>query len=186
MEPTFSTPGDAMESGWTGTRTKFIHSVGATAACKFVPKGNSGYTGIFAGANHGYIRLSSAARPTSSQPLAPGMGLKFLRDGADSANLLAMFSVEGQPDDWNFFSNDFTNHIEAATGKATKALAKKFATATRWIQAIGLKDWGTMGENGQTVSSPNYPHNLRFQPTTAVHNLFSKNLDGEDYMKYVD
>ena len=38
------------------------------------------------------------------------MGLKFLRDGVDSANLVAMYSVDGQ-ESWNFFKNDFSNHI---------------------------------------------------------------------------
>ena len=47
---------------------------------------------------------------TGTVRTAPGMGLKFLRDGMDSANLLAMFAVEGQ-ESWNFFKNDFSNHI---------------------------------------------------------------------------
>jgi hypothetical protein len=46
------------------------------------------------------------------------MGLKFLRDGVDSANLVAMYSVDGQ-DTFNFFANDFKNHITAATTVAT-------------------------------------------------------------------
>jgi len=52
------------------------------------------------------VRLSSAAQPTADgkQPLTPGMGLKFLRNGIDSANLVSMNSVNGQQDDWNFFS----------------------------------------------------------------------------------
>ena len=47
---------------------------------------------------------------TSKLNTAPGMGLKFLRDGMDSANLVAMYSVDGQ-ESWNFFKNDFSNHI---------------------------------------------------------------------------
>jgi hypothetical protein len=42
------------------------------------------------------------------------MGLKFLRDGIDSANLVSMWSVAGQANDWNFFSNIFFNHIAGA------------------------------------------------------------------------
>ena len=70
---------------------------------------------------------------TSVNPMAswlgPGMGLKFLRDGVDSANLVAMYSVDGQPNDWNFFSHDFSNHVAPATGMLTKMLAKRFAMA---------------------------------------------------------
>ena len=43
------------------------------------------------------------------------MGLKFLRDGVDSANLVAMYSVDGQ-ESWNFFKNDFSNHIPESGG----------------------------------------------------------------------
>jgi hypothetical protein len=62
------------------------------------------------------------------------MGLKFLRDGADSANLVSMFSVNGTPGDWNFFSKDFFTHIGAAKGAALLAVAAKFSTATKHIQ----------------------------------------------------
>lgn len=132
MDPTFHAPGDTMpkNSIWPySLRTKYIHSVGIHGKVKFVSNGSHQYTGIFKGANNGIIRLSSAAKPVvGSQPLAPGMGLKFLRDGQESANLVAMFSVNGTPGDWNFFSKDFVNHIGAATGAALTALAAKFAT----------------------------------------------------------
>lgn len=116
------------------TRTKYIHSVGAHGKVKFVPAAEkSPFTGIFEGANHGIVRFSSAAKPVADgQPLAPGMGLKFLRDGVDSANLVSMWSTSGQPGDWNFFSNDFFTHIAGATG-ALVVLAKKFATETEFI-----------------------------------------------------
>jgi len=135
MEPTFTAKGDAMPSEMLGltTRTKYIHSVGAHGKVRFVSSGSHPYTGIFEGADHGIIRLSSAVAPTAGekgQSIAPGMGLKFLRDGVDSANLVSMWSVDGQPGDWNFFSNDFFTHIGGPSSTATKVLAKKFATAT--------------------------------------------------------
>jgi len=63
------------------------------------------------------MRLSSAVDPTSdNSKLTPGMGLKFVRDGVDSANLVSMYSVNGNPPgDTNFFSQDFFNHIGPAT-----------------------------------------------------------------------
>ena len=78
------------------------------------------------------------------------MGLKFLRDGQDSANLVSMFSVDGTPGDWNFFSKDFVNHIGAATAVALKALSAKFATQTKYIQQVGLSDMSKYGENGDS------------------------------------
>lgn len=116
-------------------RRKYIHSVGVHGKVKFVSTGKHSYTGIFKGANSGIVRLSSAAQPVvGGQPLAPGMGLKFLRDGGDSANLVAMYSVNGTPDDWNFFSKNFWTKIGPAEGAALNALAAKFAKETPFVQ----------------------------------------------------
>ena len=68
------------------------------------------------------------------------MGLKFLRDGMDSASLVAMYSVDGQPS-WNFFLNDFSNHIPAISSAALLPVGLKFSTVTPWIQTVGLSDW---------------------------------------------
>lgn len=73
--------------------------------------------------------------------MAPGMGLKFLRDGVDSADLVSMYSVNGQPGDWNFFEHTFTNHIPSATGAALDAVAKKFSSVTDYITSIGLSNY---------------------------------------------
>jgi hypothetical protein len=131
MEPTFETKGDVLPNGILGTREKYIHSVGSVGKVRLEVK-NPQFSGIFKGADYGIIRLSSALDPKDY--LAPGMGLKFLRTGMDSANLVAMWSVNGQPGNWNFFANKFTTIIGGAEGIATEALAAKFATATKYIQ----------------------------------------------------
>ena len=95
MSPTFDTKSDAMPDNIFGfPRTKFIHSVGVVGRCKFVSNGEHQYTGIFEGADHGLVRLSSAIAPTNITGMAPGMGLKFLRDGVMSSDLVAMYSGE--------------------------------------------------------------------------------------------
>lgn len=58
--------------------------------------------------------------------------------------MVAMYSVDGQ-DSWNFFKNDFTNHIPAAVDSGLKLLAKKFATGTPFIQYVGLSDFAKYG-----------------------------------------
>lgn len=55
--------------------------------------------------------MSEAKEPNPKvKHLTPGMGFKCLRDGIDSGNFVAMFSVDGQ-DSWNFFKNSFVTHI---------------------------------------------------------------------------
>ena len=117
MNASFDHPGDTLKGLMLRDRPKFIHSVGVTGHVQFVPSRNAKhFSGLFShGADYGIIRFSSAAKPVeASQPLAPGFGLKFLRNGIDSANLVAMLGVDGQPGEWDFFANDFTNHIAPA------------------------------------------------------------------------
>jgi hypothetical protein len=189
MTPTMKAPGDAMPNGvlW-GSRTKYIHSVGTVGKIKYVSEDNDDdYTGIFKGAEHGLIRLSSAAQPSASQPLAPGFGLKFLRDGVDSANLVAMYSVEGQPNNWNFFGNDFTNHVSDATSTKLKLLSAKFASATNYVTEVGLRDWANFEQSGQQAQQRKYPFQLKFTPHEQVNKMFSTSLNAEkNYMKYMD
>ena len=80
------------------------------------------------------------------------MGLKFLRDGMDSVNLVAMNSVDGQ-ESWNFFKNDFSNHI--GSGSISNLPIKvKFAKYVMHIQQVGLSDWSTHEQDGTTLSFP--------------------------------
>merc|ERR1712215_37840 len=107
-------------------RKKYIHSIGTVGQVEWRNLGDHPYTGIFEGATQGIVRFSLAKEPsTSSRNTAPGMGLKFLRDGMDSANLVAMYSVDGQ-ESWNFFKNDFSNHIPSLSFALRATLGLKF------------------------------------------------------------
>lgn len=81
--------------------------------------------------------------------MGPGMGLKFLRDGVDSANLVSMFSVEGQPGNWDFFANDFTTTIAATDDIKLRLVAKKFSSATDHVTVVGLSDMGAFDQSGR-------------------------------------
>ena len=148
MGESFETVGDEMPSTFIwGDRKKLIHTVGTVAKVEWQVKNDIGYTGIFEGAEHGYIRMSFAAQPSPNLVnTTPGIGVKFLRDGVDSANFVAMYSVDGH-DTWNWFANSFSNHIPAA-GPALIPLATKFATWTKYVQQVGLSDMASFAENG--------------------------------------
>ena len=123
-----------------GTRSKYVHTQGVVATIKLVGSGKHPFTGVFEGADHGVVRLSFAGEPNPKVlNTLPGMGLKFLRDGVDSANVLAMYSVDGQ-DSWNFFKNDLSNHIPTSTSFTAKMLANKLSSVTPWVQSVGLSN----------------------------------------------
>ena len=131
MCPTFNTEGDQLPL----LRRKYVHTVGTVGKVEWVDTGGHPYTGIFQGARQGIARFSFAKKPSPpALKTTPGMGLKFLRDGMDSANLLALFDIAGQ-ESWNFFENTFTNHIPEVSGVAN-ALMEKFYTATNNIRQV--------------------------------------------------
>merc|ERR1711936_104425 len=171
MCPTFQAQGDQLpwekrllSYGW---RNKYIHTVGTVGQVEWRDLGSHPYTGIFQGATQGIVRFSFAKEPSNTSiSISPDMGLKFLRDGKDSANLVAMYSVNGQ-ESWNFFKNDFTNHIGTA-GPELVPLAVKFSTATTNIHQVGLSDFARFGETGSEVVDPQFPFMLRFHPTGDI------------------
>lgn len=108
MNPTFTHVGDTLPDG----RVKYIHSVGVVAKVAFTPEaGQNAYSGVFEGADSGLLRLSVAKALDSTKTTAegaddnftPGLGIKFLRDGKPSANLVAMFGVNGKIEFYIFF-----------------------------------------------------------------------------------
>jgi hypothetical protein len=181
MSPTMNYGGDQMPPGALyGTRSKLIHTEGAIASVKLVNSGTHPFTGVFSEADTGVIRMSVAKEPNSKVlNLAPGIALKFLRDGIDSASLVSMFSVDGQ-DSWNFFANDFSNHIPAISSIALLPLAAKFNTVTDYIQGVGLSDWAQQDQNGNAVADSAFPFSLRFHPTGDIE--FSDNYSGTYFL----
>jgi len=173
MCPTFRTAGDSMpwEEGSLfssgHTRMKYIHSVGVVGQVELRPVQGQLYTGILAGASRGWIRLSLAQEPNQAElKTLPGMGLKFLRDGRDSANLVAMYSLSGQQS-WNFFKNNFTTRIGSGPPELVP-LKLKFQEATNYVTQVGLSDWGLAGEDGLVVAQPRTPFMLTFQPAANL------------------
>lgn len=145
MKPTVTWQGDTMPTGklW-GHRERVIHSMGTVGSVSLKPQSTSNhpFTGIFEGASHGIIRLSVAGKPSEAGAFTPGFALKFLRDGSPSVNLVAMPSVDGQEDDYNFFSHEFCNNIPPAKKFALKALTAQGHEVSDWITTVGLGEWG--------------------------------------------
>ena len=190
MKTSFDIVGDELPAG----RKKLIHTVGRVAKTEFISTKDHPYTGIFEGCSNVLLRASVAkatdpSKNTAEGALAnftPGFGIKFLRDGFPSANLIAMYGVDGQ-NSWNFFKNDFSNHIPAATGGAVKALALKFSSGTPYVQNIGLKDLALINCKGEIRTKARYPFKLIFRPHKDLKTSHPDNykIDYMDQLKNV-
>jgi len=164
MCPTLTTRGDEMLED----RNKYIHTVGTVALVEWEDLGSHDYTGMFTGADYGIVRLSLAKEADKDDTTTvPGMGLKFLRDGMDSVNLVAMHSLDGQ-ESWNFFKHDFSNHIGSDSSLSMIPIKMKFARTTSHVQQVGLSDWSTHDQYGTPSNYSVFPYRLRFHPTGSI------------------
>lgn len=78
-----------------------------------------------------------------------------------------MFSVDGQ-DSWNYFKNDWVNHIPKVQTKALYPMLLKFYTETYYIQAVGLSEMASIDQHGNVEDSPVFPFSLRLVPSTRL------------------
>lgn len=162
---------DASADVFPQERKKYIHSVGVTGGIRFDSNGKHPYKGLLEGAEHGILRLSSAKDPTGAGA-APGMGIKFFRDGRTSANFVAMYSLDGQPcSDKDFFQHDWNNHIALTDNFGLKIIAAKFWQASYCPLMVGLSDLATGADGAQGE----FPFKLNF------HSLVKSDCDCNDY-----
>jgi len=106
------------------------------------------------------------------------MGIKFLRDGQDSASMVAMYSVAGQPT-WNIFANTWSNHIPSTVEASLLPVAVKFSSVTKYITEVGLSDIASYDVDGTKVETPVFPYQMIFTPTGEVE--FPDDYDGTWY-----
>jgi hypothetical protein len=106
-------------------RKKLIHTYGAAAKINFKINAGSQFTGIFREGNYpGIIRSSlGAIDPTN---FIPGVAVKVLLDGRASANMFALFSLDGQGANFNYFNNTFVTTIPDPKSLKIKILTKVF------------------------------------------------------------
>jgi hypothetical protein len=162
-------------------RSKLIHSVGGAASVKFVWEPNE-YTGLFQGSDYGLLRAASATEPSEGQGKAaidsqfvPGIGIKMLRDGVPSGNVVFLHKLTPQ-DSWNFFKYPVSNHLSAnGLGVAESALKMKFETSgSDWVNMVGLSDVARYTQAGVRVpdATLNVPFQLLMVPDEALVSKF--------------
>ena len=107
----FENQWDVMPAG----RVKIIHGIGAVCPVSIDISSDSPFTGVLkAGQSTGFIRMGGAADWTSflTPGMTPGAGLKFLRTGAASANVVLINNLNPLPDNnHNFFAVPLRNHV---------------------------------------------------------------------------
>ena len=150
---------DFAPAGWK----KYLHARGSIAKIKIVPK-ESPYTGIFKGADCGLLRLSLTYKPSDKRPVAPGLALKILRDGAASANISALVSLYGQEADYNFFKFPMSNIVPPGHDLGQILVHKIFSKASMYPEELLVEDMASLNSHGEKVDQVVSPRQLFFVP----------------------
>lgn len=174
---------DVAPEGWK----KYIHSRGAVAKVKIISLEDHQYTGIFQGADCALVRLSLTYRPYSGlgidKAVAPGLALKVLRDGTHSANVSALYSLNGQEQDHNFFRNPLSNIVPIGSGIGQSMMHRIFSKYTPYPERTFVKDMATYDVSGTKVK-PVSPRQIFFVPSKDVASFSSKPHDvRNDFLK---
>jgi len=146
-------------------RKKWIHTAGFTGPVRFESNGLHDYTGLFKGAEYGIMRFSSSTKPGYNNVWTPSFGLKLLRDGAMSANLVTMPQLDATPcAESNFFQHDYNTKLPRPDSWLSNWIGRKFLQATNCPLQCGVSVFAT--EEGV---SPNFPYWLKFRNTDGLN-----------------
>ena len=155
---------------------KAIHAHGSVAKIKFILTSDTHYTGLFQGADYGFLRLSLVGDPTK-RGFAPGLAIKWFVDGKPSADFSALVSLAGQGKNSNFFANEFTNIVPAVSQIGPQLINLIFRRVTRYPTKISLQDLGSVDQQGRPILTPHYPEQVFLTPNPNVQFSEHSNTD---------
>ena len=160
----FENQWDVMPAG----RVKIIHGIGAVCPISIDIAADSPFTGVLkAGQTNGFIRMGGAADWTSilTPGMTPGAGLKFLRTGEASANVVVLNNLNPLPGfNHNFFAVPLRNHVSDDMGATILPLATKFCQVGHCITKVGLSDMCKFDQEGTLYDTPNFPFQIELTP----------------------
>ncbi len=166
-------------------RRKVIHTFGVTAQSEIQINPGSNYSGILSSGAIGLTRLSLAVMGGS---FTPGIAVKALIDGEPSVNFIAMYSLNGQGDDRNFFSNAFCTKIPEPRGIVLKLGALAFRNALRFVPnapvnegTLPLNEAASIRSDGTKEAYPITPSELCFEPKEEIRALYRTAYDHKDF-----
>ncbi|MEB3214288.1 MAG: hypothetical protein VKL39_23265 [Leptolyngbyaceae bacterium] len=154
---------DEVPANWN----KAIHAHGSVAKITFVPEPNTPFTGMFARAEYGLLRVSLTGDP-GDRGVAPGLAIKFFVDGRHSENVSALVSLTGQGQNYNVFANEFSNIVPVINQIGPRLINLIFRRVTRYPTKLSLQDWGSVTQSGETVAHPHVPARLFWVPNPAI------------------
>ena len=174
---------DVVPKGWK----KFIHSKGSIAKVKFVSSESSHpFTGLYKGTSYGLMRLSLTNNPhqkkvpivgKEERGVAPGIALKLFVTGHPSQDISLLTVLEGQGENYNFFSEEFfSNIIPKGKGFDMKIVHTAYKTVSQYPERLAVSGVSEWTVEGKKVTNPNAPIQLFFVPVYTMMSSTSEDI----------
>ena len=109
--------------------------------------------------------------------------LKVLRDKVDSANVSALYTLEGQKYDYNFFKNPLSNIVPTGESTELKLVSYIFSKVTDYPEELEIRDMALKNEKGEIEKTVNSPRQIFFVPNKDLSTPSKKNDMREEIMK---
>lgn len=162
---------------------KYLHRRGSVAKVKFIPAENSEYTGFFNGADCALLRLSLTYKPTKKRAFATGLALKILRDGRPSANVSALYKLDGQGKDYDFFKYPLSNIVPMGLTLPLKMVHNLFSRVSDYPEEVLLDHLGDFDQFGNKEVRAKSPRQVFFVPNTRIESSSEKHDVRNDFHK---
>lgn len=146
---------------------KAIHAHGSVAKIKFIATNNTSFSGLFKGADYGFLRLSLTGDP-SDRGFAPGLAIKLFVDENHSENFSALVSLVGQDKNYNFFANELSNIVPVAKSLGPIITNLIFIRVTKYPTKLYLEDLGEIDQHGRKQSKAYYPAQIFLVPNPNI------------------
>ena len=173
-------PADARSAHPYGAKNpaRSLCAHGALARCRVEFFSNE-YTGLFGGAPHCLVRLSTAVAPATGvgayllgkikdAKLFPCVAVKALRGrGKASGNLLFAGAKTGHAST-DFFAHGVSTHLTKKLPVALKHMLRYFSKYTPHPLSLGISDWAASDADGAVPDAPDFPWCLALSPVARL------------------
>ena len=148
-------------------RKKALHPNGTVAKASWVDLGGHPYTGVFKGADSVIVRSSLGIPPGRKETSAGAVGFaaKFLRDGVESGNILAI-ELNDTLDyfEKGFSSQTYTPELDAFG----RYIYRRFENVNAFANSLGLSNMATYDQDGNLEEEVVMPFQVRFEAADGV------------------
>ena len=179
IKTSFDNEWDVMPPG----RLKSLHGIGAVCPFEINVDQGSTFTGIFKpGKVTGFLRAGAGNAKPWKGGLLPGVGVKFMRTNALSANFLALFALN-PISNFNFFAVPLSNFIPYPTPDFSLFMLKnRFCMSGHCGLKNGISNLAVIDQDGQEPDAPKAPFKITLEPTEDVQFSEDRPVDQKDFM----